>query len=161
MSEPQSAPASEAPLDDGYCIACGPRSEIGLGMRFVEAPDGTVESRLEIPARFQGWQGVVHGGIVAVLLDEAMAYAAGARGALGVTAELRTRFRKPVPVGRPLVVRGSVAWERRGVFGVAASVAAEDGTILAEGEGRFVTRGRIAPGARFAQLEPADGDGRT
>jgi len=141
------------PVDDGRCIACGPEAEGGLGMRFVAREDGDVEARLALPARFAGWRGIAHGGVVAMLLDEAMAYAAGARGVRGVTAELTLRFRDPVPTEAPLVVRGRVLWARRGVFGVAADVfGAGDGVerLLAHGEGRFVARGTVEPGDRLA-----------
>ena len=141
------------PVDDGFCVGCGPNSASGLHMKFRSRPDGSVESRLEVPAAFQGWRDIVHGGIVALLLDEAMAYAAGARGVIGVTAELRLRFRKAVPTNRPLVVRGAVSWQRRSVLGVTASVSDSEATLLASAEGRFVSRGTLAPGERFGYLD--------
>jgi uncharacterized protein (TIGR00369 family) len=140
-----------APVDDGFCIGCGPRSEIGLKMRFEVNEDRSVESRLSLGAQFQGWRDVVHGGMVALLLDEAMAYAAGAHGVLGVTGDLKMRFRKPVRVGEPLIVRGNVRWQRRGVLGISASVNDAAGTLLASGEGSFVKRGELPPGTLFAE----------
>lgn len=137
------------PVDDGYCIGCGPQAQVGLHMRFEEGDDGTVESRVTVGPPFQGWRDVVHGGIVALLLDEAMAYAAAARGVIGVTGDLKMRFRKPVPVGLPLRVRGKVAWQRRNVLGIEASVHDDAGTLLATGAGSFVARGTLAPGERL------------
>ena len=149
--------ALPSPVDDGHCIGCGTKSNVGLKMRFDINEDRSVESRVSVDATFAGWQGVVHGGIVALLLDEAMAYAAAANGVLGVTGELKMRFRHPVTVGAPLVVRGRVLWQRRGVLGIAASVDAEDGTPLATGQGSFVKRGDVEPGtfgeARFRARE--------
>ncbi len=127
----------DQPLDDGHCFGCGPLSDIGLKMRFDERPDGTVECRFSLGEAYQGWRGVAHGGIVALVLDEAMAYAAATRGLLGVTAELKMRFRKPVPLG------------------VAASVSNEAGVLLASGDGSFVAKGKLAPGQRLGRL---DGD---
>ncbi|MBD5634847.1 MAG: PaaI family thioesterase [Candidatus Eremiobacteraeota bacterium] len=139
------------PIDDGYCIGCGPHAQMGLQMRFDVVEDLSVESRVSVGPGFQGWRDVVHGGIVALLLDEAMAYAAGAHGVLGMTGALKMRFRKPVPVGAPLVVRGNVRWRRRDVLGLAASIHDAEGTLLASGEGSFVKRGDVPPGALFAQ----------
>ena len=142
------------PVDDGFCIACGPASEFGLRMRFTELPDGSVESRATIPSRFQGWRDVVHGGIVAMLLDEAMAYAAGARGVLGVTGELKMRFpeagadRCGRARARQRHVGAPGAW-----LGVNASVSDEAGKLLASAEGRFVSRGTVAPGERFGTFD--------
>ncbi len=150
MSEPASL---DRPIDDGRCFACGPYSAHGLKMRFDVRTDDSVESRVVLEEAFQGWRGVAHGGIVATLLDEAMAHAAAARDYLGVTAELRLRFRAPVPLAQPLVVRGKVEWQRRQVLGVSASVANEDGAVLANAEGRFVVRGRLEPGKRLGQFD--------
>ncbi len=122
-------------------------------MRFEDGGDGGVSSRLTLDRPFQGWRGIAHGGIVATLLDEAMAHAAGARGYLGMTAELKLRFRKAVPIGKPLLVRGSVRWQRRNVLGVDASISLEDGAELASGSGRFVIRGELEPGRRLGSFQ--------
>jgi uncharacterized protein (TIGR00369 family) len=152
------------PVDDGHCIGCGPLAETGLKMRFVVERDGSVSCAFTLPQRFQGWRDVAHGGVVALVLDEAMAYAAGARGHLGVTADLKMRFRKPVPIGEPLVVRGEVRWQRRNALGIAAELFDATGALLASGEGTFISRGTVPPGQRFGEsvrvedLEPV-GDG--
>jgi len=122
-------------------------------MTFEAAEDESVTSRVVVPAAFQGWRGVTHGGVVALLLDEAMAYAAGAAGVIGVTGDMKMRFRKSVPTGEPLVVRGKVAWRRRNVLGIEATVRDEAGTLLASGVGSFLSRGSVEPGARFARLK--------
>ncbi len=149
MSAPAAAGDDGAVVDDGHCIACGPYSPIGLKMRFATVGDSSVESRVAVGAVFSGWRGVLHGGIVALMLDEAMAYAAGTRGLLGVTANLKLRFRKPVPVDRELLVRGNVLWQRRNVLGIAASITDASDTLLASAEGSFVSRGTLAPGQRL------------
>jgi len=138
-----------APVDDGRCIGCGPHAPHGLHMRFAVNADKSVESTVTVPPGFQGWRDVVHGGVVALLLDEAMAYAAGAAGELGMTADLKLRFRKSVPVGRPVTVRAHVVWRRRNVLGIAAGIHDASGTLLASGEGSFVSSGRLAPGSTF------------
>ncbi len=137
----------DVPVDDGHCIGCGKLSAIGLKMSFAIEDDRSVESRISVGPTFAGWRGIVHGGIVALLLDEAMAYAAAAHGVVGMTGELKIRFRESVLVDTPLAVRGEVLWQRRGILGVSARVEREDGgTLLASGEGRFVKRGDVEPG---------------
>jgi uncharacterized protein (TIGR00369 family) len=142
-----------APIDDGHCFACGKNSTIGIKMRFDELPDGSVESRLTLAQPYQGWRGIAHGGIVAMLLDEAMAYAAGARGYKGMTADLKLRFRKPVPIGEPIVVRGAVRWQRRNVLNIQAQIENESGTELAGGEGSFIAKAQLEPGRRLGDLD--------
>lgn len=147
-------PPADQVVDDGHCFACGPHNATGLGLRFAPAGDG-VQSEIVIPQPFQGWRGIVHGGIVMTLLDEGMAHAAGAAGYRGVTAELTARFRAPVPIGAPLRVTGRVAWRRGRVFGLEASVLSEDGTVLAEGTGKFVERGPLGEGVTLGDPDGA------
>ena len=154
MTTPRPTP----PIDDGYCIGCGQLSPVGLKMTFATEDDRSVRSSLSIPPTFAGWRGVVHGGIVALVLDEAMAYAAGAHGFLGVTGDLKMRFRREVGIDVPLVVRGKVLWHRRTVLGIEASVCDGTGTLLASAEGSFVVRGELQPGER---LGSPSANGRT
>jgi uncharacterized protein (TIGR00369 family) len=132
---------------DGHCFACGPKSEIGLRLHFELAGHNRVRAQTTLAQPYQGWVGVVHGGIVMTLLDEGMAHAAGAAGYRGVTGEIKVRFRKPVPIGEPLVIDGRVLWQRGRVLGLEARVLDASETLLASGEGRFVAKGRVAPGA--------------
>jgi uncharacterized protein (TIGR00369 family) len=147
--------SDRGPVDDGHCFACGQNSAIGIKMRFTELPDGSVESRLTLAQPYQGWRGIAHGGIVAMLLDEAMAHAAGARGYKGMTADLKLRFRKPVPIGEPIVVHGAVRWQRRNVLNIEARIATEAGAELAAGEGSFIAKAQLEAGRRLG--EAADG----
>jgi uncharacterized protein (TIGR00369 family) len=121
-----------------------------------EADSEGVVCRATLDARFQGWRGTVHGGIAMALIDEAMAHAAGFAGHRGVTASVNVRFRKPVPVDRPIVVRGRVAWQRRNVLGVEAQVLDEAGALLVQGEGSFVSRGPLEAAADRRNPELSD-----
>ena len=134
-----------APIDDGRCFACGPFSADGLHLRFVPDGEDAVRAEITLPPRFQGWRGTAHGGIVMMLLDEAMAHACGRIGERGVTASMQLRFRAPVPLGERIVIRGTVKWKRRHVVALEASVALAHGdeTPLASAEGSFVSRGPL------------------
>ncbi len=130
------------PIDDGNCFACGPDNPIGLHLRFEDDVEG-VRSNVTLGADFQGWKNVAHGGIAIALLDEAMAHAAGRAGHRGVTGSMNVRFRKPVPLGTALVVRGRVVWQRRNVLGLEASVCDSAGSTLLRAEGNFVSMGSL------------------
>jgi acyl-coenzyme A thioesterase PaaI-like protein len=133
---------SDVPFDDGNCFACGPTNPIGMHVHF-ERDGETARARVTLDANFQGWRGIVHGGIAMALIDEAMAHAAGFAGHRGVTAAVNVRFRGGIPVGEAVDVIGRVAWQRQRVLGVQAEVRALDGTLLVEGEGSFVSRGPL------------------
>ena len=136
------ADSGTIPVDDGKCFACGPLNPIGLQLIFERDGEG-VRAHTTLRPEFQGWQSMAHGGIAMALLDEAMAHAAAAAGHRGVTASINVRFRKPVPIGQPLTLEGRVAWQRRNVFGLVASVTDALGTLLVDGEGKFVSMGSI------------------
>jgi acyl-coenzyme A thioesterase PaaI-like protein len=130
-------------VDDRRCFACGPHNADGLHLEFE--PDGSdgARSRVTLPPRMQGYREVAHGGIVMMLLDEAMAHACRFIGEKATTASCEIRFRKPVPLGTTLVMRGRYKERRRNVLFLEASLTLEDGTVLATAEGTFVSLGRL------------------
>ena len=135
--------SSSGPIDDGHCFVCGPYNAEGLHLRFEPDGENAVRAHITLPPRFQGWRGAAHGGVVMMLLDEAMAYACGAMGERGMTASMQMRFRAPVPLGEPLTVAGAVKWKRRHVIALEAAVSAADGTVLASADGSFVSQGPL------------------
>jgi len=130
------------PIDDGRCFVCGPYNAEGLHVRFEPDGDG-VRAHVTLPPRFQGWRGTAHGGVVMMLLDEAMAYACGAQGERGMTAAMQLRFHAPVPLGEPLTVTGSLKWKRRNVLALEAAVRNAAGDVLASAGGSFVSMGPL------------------
>ena len=135
-------PLTNVPVDDGNCFACGPDNPIGMRLHFERSGEKSVRALVTLGSQFQGWKNIAHGGIAMALLDEAMAHSAAAVGFRGVTASMSTRFRAPVPLETPLEVHGEVIWIRRHVLALRAVVRA-GGKVLVEGEGHFVSRGRL------------------
>ena len=130
---------------DRMCFACGPENPIGLRLQFRQEGDAYVTTFIADQA-FQGYHNVIHGGIVATLLDEVMARYVWAKYGPSATAKLEVRYRCPAPVGVPLEVRGWVTAERRGGRAVetAAEARLEDGTVLAEATGLIIRLERPA-----------------
>ncbi len=121
-----------------HCFACGELNEAGLRMELHADADGCW-SELTLQSQFQGWESVAHGGIVATLLDEVMAWSVIGRDTWGVTARLNVAFRQPVPVGKPIRAEGWVTDDRRRTLHTAGRVLdPETGQILATGEGVFM-----------------------
>lgn len=131
------------------CFACGTLNAQGMQLR-LHAGDDACWTELVLDRRFEGWDGIAHGGIVATILDEVMAWALVDRDVWGVTARMAVDYRRPVPVGRRIRGEGRVLDARRRVSTTAATlVDAEDGTLLATAEGTYVA----VPAARRAELE--------
>lgn len=90
------------------CFVCGVENTFGLKMKFYEDGEGGIFTEMTVPGHFQGYPGVVHGGIIASMLDEVSGrvFMIGEQPQFYVTAELKIRYRKPVPTGETLILKG-------------------------------------------------------
>lgn len=121
----------------GTCFACGPGNPHGLRLEIQKTRDG-VEFTWVPPVRFQGWDGIVHGGIVSTLLDELIAWACSARGFDAVTGELTVRFRRSLPVGRPVRGVGRIVQEKGRLLVGESRLLDEQGNLIAEAGGKMM-----------------------
>ena len=128
---------------DDFCFACGQENQDGLRLR-PEAGQGRAVLRWTPAARYQGYAGVLHGGVISTILDEAMAHAAISVVEHAATVELSLQFLKPVLTLRELEVRASVREQRRRILILDAELI-QDGEVRARGEGKFLV---IKPGVR-------------
>lgn len=116
------------------CFGCGPNNPIGLKLVFRQDGENTI-GEFTPSELYQGWKGLVHGGIILCLLDEAMAYAA--RFETGemtcVTAKIEARLKCSTATGQPLVISATVTRRTKKLVETRASVSSEDGTLIAEG----------------------------
>ncbi len=119
-----------------HCFVCGVENPAGLHLTFYDQPDGTVVSEITVSDRYQGYPGVVHGGITASMLDEVAGRSAmqGDTTRLMVTAKLEVRYRKPIPIGQPLRLVGRLKERRGRLTAVHGEVQLPDGSVGAEAE---------------------------
>ena len=140
---PATGGAFDERLYDQVCFACGGRNQHGLHLRFSRDGEAAVVCHYDPKPEDQGFPGVMHGGVLAALLDESMAWAMwAAHRALGVTAKMETRYRKTVGTQGTLTVRGRVVRMRGRRIEVEASVDDADGERLAEATALFM---RLSP----------------
>jgi uncharacterized protein (TIGR00369 family) len=119
------------------CFACGQANPIGLRLRFRDDGNG-IRAEFTPGPQYQGYDGVLHGGIVAAALDDAMANLFHRRGRETVTARLEIRYRREAPIGRRLIVTARTTAERGRMFTAEATLALPDGTRLAEARGTLM-----------------------
>ena len=93
-----------------YCVVCSQSNPLGLGVEFITHDDGSVSTSFLGHPGLEGFQGLLHGGIIASLLDGALTNCLFAHGHVAMTAELKVRYRKPVVIGEEMIVR---AWITR------------------------------------------------
>lgn len=123
--------------DRDTCFACGRQNPDGLQLPIVADGAGARFEKYVIPEKYQGWTGIVHGGIVATLLDELMAWAVKTKGYSTVTAEMNVRFRKPVPVGTEISGLGWITKEEGRIVYTQSRLVDATGTVLAEATGKL------------------------
>ena len=93
--------------DDRVCFVCGEHNPAGLKLRIrTDAERGESAAEVTFPESFQGWTKIVHGGLLATVLDEALIYAAGAKGLKCVTGEMTVRLVRPASTGVPYRLKG-------------------------------------------------------
>ena len=122
---------------DHNCFACGGTNAIGMRLR-IELGEGSASTEWLPGDDFVGWTDKVHGGIVATLLDEVMAWAPSTFDSWAVTTELTVRYRSPAAPGEALVAHGRVASRRRRIYEVTGEVRTLDGRLVAEGRGTYL-----------------------
>jgi acyl-coenzyme A thioesterase PaaI-like protein len=130
-----------------HCVVCGASNGLGLQMDFVAQPDGSVSALLGCPGFLEGYPDMLHGGIIAAVLDGAMTNCLFAHGRVAVTGELSVRFRHPVVTNRPATVR---AWieDSFPILHLMAAELRQDGQVMARATGKFMEPHHAEPATR-------------
>lgn len=124
--------------DNLQCFVCGPNNPAGLKVHFEIDRIGRIISGRFTPAtHHQGYEGIVHGGILAALLDEAMVKLAFGLGLDAVSAELIVKFRVPASPGDELIIKAGLTNERGRLIEAEAKIES-NGMVIAEGRGKLL-----------------------
>ena len=119
-----------------HCFVCGVENKFGLQLKFYEIENGDVVVETTVPERFQGYPGVVHGGIVASLVDEVLGRAHFGSDPENprfmYTAKLSVNYRKPVPTEKLIKVVGHAEKSKKRSATSTAEILGPDGELLAD-----------------------------
>jgi acyl-coenzyme A thioesterase PaaI-like protein len=122
-----------------YCFVCGVANPNGLNLKFYDRAPGEVTAETVVPEHFQGYPGIVHGGVVAAMLDEVCGrvHMGGEPPRFMFTARMEVQYRQNVPVGKPILIvgragrsRGRTAEASGAIFGPAGELLAEATALL-------------------------------
>ena len=138
-----------------YCFVCGPDNPKGLHLQFYRLDDHAVTTEFDPPAEWCGWDGLMHGGLQCVLLDEVTAWAVSGlrQRPYMLTLSLEVKYRQPVRLGQKLVLVGRIISESERGSKVLGQILNQDGLVLSEAtvkiihvnEDRFTRIIRTAP----------------
>ncbi len=123
------------------CFVCGLQNPIGLRGAFYELENGQLVGIFKPSAEHQGYPNILHGGIASALLDETIGRAIMIRekqNYWGFTAEVTIRFKKNIPIDQTLRVVGQITNDRGRLFEGEGKILLEDGTVAAEGSGKYL-----------------------
>ena len=127
------------PKPDNPCFGCGGANARGMHLGF-EQDDARqrIVGRFRLGEEYQGGSGFLHGGIIALLLDEVMSKAVRFHGQSAVTADLHVEYKKPIRANTEIVVEGFVTRRDGRQLYHEGEIRNEAGELLARGQGRFV-----------------------
>lgn len=126
-------------LEEDFCFGCGTENPIGLNLYFYASGD-YVCADFTPGKNYQGWENMAHGGILFTLLDEVMSWTIiYFERIFFVTRKMEIKYVKPVMVGTPLTIKGSIVdTSNKPMIKVKGEVVDEKGKILARGTGEFI-----------------------
>jgi acyl-coenzyme A thioesterase PaaI-like protein len=123
------------------CFVCGADNDFGLHAKFFETDARELVALIKPTDQHQGYPGRMHGGIAAAILDETIMRAINNgkdEHLWGVTLELKTTFRKPVPLEQELKIVGRVTFEGSRSFEGTGEIILPNGEIAVSAEGRYL-----------------------
>ena len=128
------------PTSHDNCLLCGDKNRLGMGLIFHTQNDGKVTALLNSQKHHQGYEGILHGGFVASLLDSAMCNALFAQDIEAVTADMSIRFHEEIPYNSSVTLCGWVVTSSNMLHKVAAEIVLNN-KVVASATARFVKRG--------------------
>ena len=119
------------------CLFCGCLNPRSFNLRFSSDGDGVVKTQWKAESELQGYEDILHGGVIAGLLDAAMTHCLFHHGVQAVTGELLVRFLQPVPCKALLELRAWLVIDRPPLYRTAAEMIYEQ-NIMARAEAKFM-----------------------
>jgi uncharacterized protein (TIGR00369 family) len=127
--------------DNQRCYVCGKENPAGLQVAFeIDKNARTITGRFTPKQVHEGWEGIVHGGVIAALLDEAMVKLAAHLGIPAVSAEITVKFKNPAAAADTLAISGRITKEARRLIEAEATVT-RGLVIVAEAKGKLLKIG--------------------
>ncbi|HKJ31644.1 MAG TPA: PaaI family thioesterase [Balneolales bacterium] len=119
------------------CFGCGLNNPYGLQLKLFYEEDASVTAEFTPRKEYNGWNDLLHGGIISTVLDEVMSWALLANGIRAVTSKMEIKFRNPAMIGNSFTAKGTIINKRSKVYQV-KGVLYYDDTIIAEATSTYM-----------------------
>jgi uncharacterized protein (TIGR00369 family) len=136
-SPPRKKKISQTYKTSNYCFACGKDNPFGLRLK-ISGDDNGVYTTFTIKQRYEGFKDITHGGIVATILDEMIAWACRKRNLDVLTAELIVRYKKKLPVGETVQATGRIVQQHGRLIVGESFIKDAKGQIIATGQAKML-----------------------
>lgn len=124
--------------NDKMCFACGEDNPISLGLDFKKSGKNKVKALFVPKEVHQGYNNIMHGGLISTLLDEAMAKVLSLNNILALTAKMSIRFNQPIPIGESLEITAEITKNKTGLYFTEAEVKSSKGNVFASAQAKFM-----------------------
>lgn len=125
-----------------HCVVCGRDNPFSLGLQFQPVDGEAVEGFFTGGPHLQGYEGILHGGVISAVLDSAMAHCLLLQNIKAVTADLRVRFLHSIPCSSKVTIRAWLTCAVSTLYEVKAE-AWVDGKIMARAKAKFMENGEV------------------
>jgi acyl-coenzyme A thioesterase PaaI-like protein len=133
------------------CFVCGRDNPIGLHMHFYVDDQNCVHAEFTPREEHQSFPGIMHGGLITTMLDELIGRTAIAMNLWCMTVKLDVRFKKPVPIGEPLKLKGEITKKSSRLLEGRGELYLSDGSLAVEAIGTYLK----IPDAQMEQYKTA------
>ena len=120
-----------------FCFVCSGSNPMGLALRYEPQPDGSVSAKYLGHSALEGYSGLLHGGLIAAMLDGAMTNCLFARGIRGLTAELKVRYHESVAASEEVLLQAWLDDDAHGLYQLRAKLT-QGGAVKASATGKFM-----------------------
>jgi acyl-coenzyme A thioesterase PaaI-like protein len=125
------------------CFACGSNDGIGLGLKFYKNEEGVVFGNFFADPKYEGYSGIIHGGIIATLLDSAMTHCLLMKDIPALTGRLSIKYSTPIRTGTVVKLEARIVDQFHEMF-MLQGKAWVDGKKVASAEARYVELRQLA-----------------
>lgn len=122
-----------------FCLVCSGSNPYGLALTFATGEDGVLNASFHGNPGLEGYEGLLHGGMTAFLLDGTMTNCLFAQGIVAVTAELNVRFQVPVLIGPEIHLTSWIEKRHAPLFLLGAQLR-QDNCVKATASAKFMER---------------------
>jgi acyl-coenzyme A thioesterase PaaI-like protein len=120
-----------------FCYVCSGSNPMGLALRYSQQPDGSVSATFVGNCALEGYSGLLHGGVIAAMLDGAMTNCLFAHDHRALTVELKVRYHAGVASSEEVRLSAELVDTSHGLFQLAASLT-QGGVVKASATGKFM-----------------------